>query len=38
MTQVEVIEIEIHLEATLGGVEMSTGLTQLKLQLTNLTM
>jgi hypothetical protein len=37
-TQAEVIEIEIHLEDTPGRVEMSTGLTQVKLQLTNLTM
>ena len=37
-TQAEVIEIEIHLEDTPGRVEMSTSLTKVKLQLTNLTM
>jgi hypothetical protein len=37
-TQEEVVEIAMHLEATLGGGETSTGLAQVQSQLANLTM
>jgi hypothetical protein len=38
MTQAEAVEIAMHLEATPGGAETSTGLVQVQSQLANLMM